>query len=382
MDFLKEIRLKIFYLIYYVIKAFTKTNDKRILFESYWGGSVSCNPKAMMDYMIDNGYDYEYIFVYNAGDKIDTENIKYVNMKSLKYLYYRATSKYWVSNTHIMGSLKPRKDQVYMQTWHGAGAFKKFGLDIIEDRGSEKAAWRRDADNWNYLLCSSDEVRGIYSNAFGIPIDKVYPTGLPRNDYFYDDDIKNKFKKIINELVGNKDGKKIVLYAPTFRDNNEFKLMLDFEKLYNKFADKYIFILKLHPNIMSDVIKIDDKYKDFVFNFSNYGETQELLLASDVLITDYSSIIFDFALTGNPILFYAYDLELYKEKLRGFYYEYEKFVPGPIIKTESELIDSLNDFENLKSSNKERIEKFARKFNTKADVSSTKLAVDLLLSGK
>lgn len=382
MELFKEIRLKVFYLIYYIIKIFTKTDNKRILFESYWGGSVSCNPKVMMDYIINNNYDYECIFVYNFNDKIDDENIKYVNMKSVKYLYYRATSKYWVSNTHIMGSLKPRKDQVYMQTWHAAGAFKKFGMDIIDERSGEKSAWRKDADNWNYLLCSSEEVREIYGNAFGISTDKVYPIGIPRNDCFYEKKTKNKFKNIVNELTENKENKKIILYAPTFRDNNEFKLMFDFENLYNELSDEYIILLKLHPNISQDIINIDDKYKDFAFNFSNYGETQELLLASDVLITDYSSIIFDFALTGNPILFYAYDLDLYKDKLRGFYYEYENFIPGPIVKTESDLIMKLKDFEKLKSTSEEVVKAFAKKFNTEGKESSTKLAVDLLLSSK
>lgn len=382
MEFFKEIRMRVFYIIYYIIKAFTRTNDKRILFESFYGGSVSCNPKAMMDYIVNNGYDYECIFVYNYNDKKDTDRVKYVNMKTLKYLYYRATSKYWVSNSHIMGSLKPRKDQVYMQTWHAAGAFKKFGMDIIEDRSGEKQAWRKDADHWTYLLCSSEEIKDIYSKAFAVPANKVYPTGLPRNDYFYNDDIKRKYRKVVDELVGNKYNKKIILYAPTFRDNNEFKIMFDFENLYNELGEEYILLLKLHPNIMSDVIKINDKYKNFVFNFSTYGETQELLLASDVLITDYSSIIFDFALTGNPIIFYSYDLELYKEKLRGFYYEYEKFVPGPIIKTEKELIKELKGFDKLKESNQKKVKEFAEKFNTREEKSSTKLAVDLLLGKK
>lgn len=380
MELFKEVRLRVFYLIYYIIRPFVKVNNKRILFESYYGSNISCNPKAILDYIIHNGYDYECIIVYNRGDKVNSEKIKYVNMKTIQYLYYRASSKYWVSNSHVMGSLKPKKNQVYMQTWHGAGAFKKFGLDIIESREAEKKAWRKDADNWDFLLCSSKEVQGIYSQAFGITKSKVYPIGLPRNDYFYDSEIKGVIRNKINNLIDNKNDKKIILYAPTFRDNNKFKLMFNFENLYSKLADNYILLLKLHPNIASESIKIDDKFKKFVYNVSDYKDTQELLLASDVLITDYSSIIFDFALTGNPILFYAYDLELYREKLRGFYYEYEEFVPGPIITNEEKLINELMSYDILKVKNEKRVKDFAYKFNDRSSESSTKRATDLLFS--
>lgn len=384
MKFFKEIRMKVFIQIYYILRIFTKVNNKRILFEAYWGKSISCNPKAMMDYMIENGYnDYQFIVVYNGKDKISNNRVKYVNIRSIDYLYYLCTSKYWVVNSHIMGELKPKKNQVYMQTWHAAGAFKKFGLDIIEsedDRDHEKLAWRKEAQNWDYLLCSSEEVREIYSNAFGVSEDIIYPIGIPRNDCFYDKEKILELKKYINSQIGNNLGKKIVLYAPTFRDNREFKLMFDFDKLYKELGDEYVILLKLHHNIMDDAINIDEKYSNFVFNFSHYGEMQELLLAADLLITDYSSVIFDFALTGNPIILYSYDLDEYKNEIRGFYYEYESFVPGPIVKTENQLIKEIKNYDELKSRNSNRVKKFAKKFNQREEKSSSQLAVELLLS--
>lgn len=384
MKFFKEIRMKVFIQIYYILRIFTKVNNKRILFEAYWGKSISCNPKAMMDYMIENGYnDYQFIVVYNGKDKISNNRVKYVNIRSIDYLYYLCTSKYWVVNSHIMGELKPKKNQVYMQTWHAAGAFKKFGLDIIEsedDRDHEKLVWRKEAQNWDYLLCSSEEVREIYSNAFGVSEDIIYPIGIPRNDCFYDKEKILELKKYINSQIGNNLGKKIVLYAPTFRDNREFKLMFDFDKLYKELGDEYVILLKLHPNIMDDAINIDEKYSNFVFNFSHYGEMQELLLAADLLITDYSSVIFDFALTGNPIILYSYDLDEYKNEIRGFYYEYESFVPGPIVKTENQLIKEIKNYDELKSRNSNRVKNFAKKFNQREEKSSSQLAVELLLS--
>lgn len=380
MDLFKEFRMKVYILCYYIIRMFTKVKPNRIMLESYWGKSINCNPKAMLDYMLENNYDdYEYIVVYNGEGKTDTNNIKYVNIRSLKYLYYLATSKYWVLNTHQMATLKPKKNQVYMQTWHGAGAFKKFGLDIIDDRQKEKEAWRRDADHWTYLLCSSEEVKDIYSNAFGVKKEIIHPIGLPRNDCFYDTSKIEKLRKEIDKQINNKDNKKIILYAPTFRDNKKFELMFNIEDLYNNLNDEYILLLKLHPNIKDDLIEIDDKYKDFVINFSDYEETQELLMVTDLLITDYSSIIFDFALTSKPIVLYAYDLEEYKNRIRGFYYEYEEFVPGPIVKNQEELIAEIKGYNQLQDRYKEKVENFARKFNHVSDKSASELAVNILL---
>ena len=156
--------------------------------------------------------------------------------------------------------------------------------------------------------------------------------------------------------------------------------MFDFDKLYKELGDEYVILLKLHPNIMDDAINIDEKYSNFVFNFSHYGEMQELLLAADLLITDYSSVIFDFALTGNPIILYSYDLDEYKNEIRGFYYEYESFVPGPIVKTENQLIKEIKNYDELKSRNSNRVKKFAKKFNQREEKSSSQLAVELLLS--
>lgn len=380
MDLFKEFRMKVYILCYYIIRMFTKVKSNRIMLESYWGKSINCNPKAMLDYMLENNYDdYEYIVVYNGECKADTANIKYVNIRSLKYLYYLATSKYWVLNTHQMATLKPKKNQVYMQTWHGAGAFKKFGLDIIDDRQKEKEAWRRDADHWTYLLCSSEEVKDIYSNAFGVKKEIIHPIGLPRNDCFYDTTKIEKLRKEIDKQINNKENKKIILYAPTFRDNKKFELMFNIEDLYNNLSDEYILLLKLHPNIKDDLIEIDDKYKDFVINFSDYEETQELLMVTDLLITDYSSIIFDFALTSKPIVLYAYDLEEYKNRIRGFYYEYEEFVPGPIVRNQEELIAEIKGYNQLQDRYKEKVENFARKFNHVSDKSASELAVNILL---
>lgn len=380
MDWFKEFRMKVYILCYYIIRMFTRVKSNRIMLESHWGKSINCNPKAMLDYMLENNYDeYEYIVVYNGEGKTDIDNIKYVNIRSLKYLYYLATSKYWVLNTHQMATLKPKKNQVYMQTWHGAGAFKKFGLDIIDDRQKEKEAWTRDASHWTYLLCSSEEVKDIYSNAFGVKKEIVYPIGLPRNDCFYDTSKIEKLRKEIDKQINNKDNKKIILYAPTFRDNKKFELMFNIEELYNNLSDEYILLLKLHPNIKDDLIEIDDKYKDFVINFSDYEETQELLMVTDLLITDYSSIIFDFALTSKPIVLYAYDLEEYKNRIRGFYYEYEEFVPGPIVKNQEELIAEIKGYNQLQDRYKEKVENFARKFNHVSDKSASELAVNILL---
>ena len=273
--------------------------------------------------------------------------------------------------------LKPKKNQIYLQTWHAAGAFKKFGKSATGERLLEKKRWLKDAKNWTYLLCSSDNIKDIYSEAFDIPLNKIVCTGIPRNDIFLYEDERKKNREILNKRINNIDNKKIILYAPTFRDNREFSLELNFDNLYKELNKEYKLLLKLHPNI-KDNIEIDEKYSDFIYDFSNYEETQDLLLASDLLITDYSSIIFDFAITGNPIIFYAYDLEEYADSIRGFYYKYDEFVPGPIVKTSDELVSILKNYEDIKFINSKKVYDFAKKYNKNSENTCIQEVVKLL----
>ena len=240
---------------------------------------------------------------------------------------------------------------IVVQLWHAPGAFKKFGgsVDFKSRKILEKVS-----KNTDYLIVSSSNIQDYYSEAFQIPKTKIKPLGLPRADYYFEnhdiDDLKSKFFEKY-DLSGDK---KIVLYAPTFRDeekyNNVFNY-LDLEKFNDSLGDEYILALRLHPKIKkfySGEISSKGKY----INCSDYPSEQELLLISDILITDYSSIMIEFALLNKPIIFFTYDFESYLTQERGFYFDFKSTVPGPVVYDSNQLIDVIksNSFDENKIS--------------------------------
>ncbi len=251
-----------------------------------------------------------------------------------------ATSEYIFLNDNFMPmcDLRFNKKTVITQLWHAEGAFKKFGLNLdlpqdIRDRV------QKGNNRLNYVICTSEKIVPIYAGAFGVPEKKVLPLGSPRADRYISDsgallDAAGFAKK--HSLDHSKG---IILYAPTFRDNDEDNRRLldsfDFEKFNSRFGDRYTLILRLHPQINSGV-----KVPPGVVDMTRLDDAGELIRAADILITDYSSICMDFALLNKPCVFYAFDLESYNSD-RSFYFEYKDYVPGPVATTFDELLDAV-----------------------------------------
>jgi CDP-ribitol ribitolphosphotransferase len=257
--------------------------------------------------------------------------------------YHLATSKYIFMNDNFMpmGKLKFREQAVITQLWHADGAFKKFGLHIEQPddiRELELAGNRK----LSYVVCSSESVSDIYAEAFGVSPYKVLPLGSPRTDYFFrpinEKNLREKFDKKYPECQG----KKLVLYAPTFRDNKNEDLKLldnfDVEAFNERFGDEYELLIRLHPQVHTDARILEN-----VVNVGDYENVSELLRLVDILITDYSSICMDFALMEKPIYYYAFDFDTFDTE-RSFYFNYETYIPGPVSKDFQTLL-------NLMSSN-------------------------------
>lgn len=358
----------------------TKVRENRIFFESFHGEKYSDSIKVLYEYMKTKRNDMQYVWVYNKEEcPIKGDNLIIVKRNTLKYFYYNATSKYWVTNSHRNRHIAPKKNQIYMMIWHGVGAFKKFGADIKRPKEVLEDL-RNDGNNITYLVCSSENIKSIYSGALCIDQNKIYPYGLPRNDIFYDEDklrrIKNKYKDMFPQ------NKKIILYAPTHRAaEKEFDFKLDVNKLYKELNDEYILLIKSHYFI-SEEIQIDDKLKEFVYDVSYYDDIQELLVISDILITDYSSVFYDFGFQKNkPVLFYAYDKDEYIKNWGGFYKEYDSYVPGPILYSTDELAEAIKNKEILKNAS-ERLEDFMQDYDDYKDGKSTERVYKLLFSGE
>lgn len=254
--------------------------------------------------------------------------------------FHLATAKYVFLNDNFMpmGKLHFNKKAVITQLWHAEGAFKKFGLDIEQ---SEKVRALEKAGNakLTYVVCSSEDVAPIYAGAFGVSDYKVLPLGSARSDYFFRDFNLDRMRADFDKRYPECKGKKLVLYAPTFRDNpaDDSRILANFDidAFNERFGDEYSLLIRLHPQVHADV-----EFNGAV-DVCKYENTLELMKLCDILITDYSSICMDFAIQNKPVYFYAFDLERY-EKERAFYFDYESYVPGPVAKDFQTLLNLLN----------------------------------------
>jgi CDP-ribitol ribitolphosphotransferase len=349
--------LKLVIKIFYIFPL----NDKKIIFCESTNSNFSGNCRAIYEALKDKNYTF---YLIQNQRNFNKTSIKQYTFYNLIALYHLATSKFIFADTAFLSFLSKRSEQKNIQLWHGAGAFKKFGLSELKYK---KVKYKMNQYNEiDLLTISSDNILEIYKEAFGIEEEKIKNLGIPRADVFFKEKEKIKIKELFFKKYPKLKNKRIIMYAPTFRDNTKdyFSLELDISLMKEKLERlNYILLLRLHPSIKKDNISVDNK---FSFDFSKYEQVSDLLVVSDILISDYSSIIFEFSIMKKPILFYAYDVEEYI-KDRGFYYDYYDFIPNKISYTTEEIIKAvINQEWDL-----ERIEKFARYFFNPFDGNST-----------
>lgn len=266
--------------------------------------------------------------------------------------YHLATSSVvMLDNVFLpMAYLKFAKDVKVVQLWHGTGTIKKFGQDV--NTGELKELEKRANSTITHLVVNSEYTKEQYSHAFGLEKSRIFSWGLPRTDEMFSEEITKKKTEHFYQKFPELKDKKLVLYAPTFRDDevNEPKLCLDLEKLMKETDSNTVYLLKLHPFVAAN-FNIEGISSERVKNVSFYQDINTLLMVSDVLITDYSSIIFEYCVLEKPMIFYAYDLEKFSKQGRGFYEPYKEYVPGPIARTTEDIIQILNknsyDFERI-----------------------------------
>jgi CDP-glycerol glycerophosphotransferase len=346
-----------------------KVNDNMIFFESFFGKAYSGNPKYIYEAMLEMGMDKEYTFVwaYSGENKdiIPGNPIIVDRFKPGDYYKYLALSKYWINNI-IFPIHTKRPGNVYLQTWHGT-PLKKLGYDITipgpEVQGRKN--FYNESRNWDYLLSSNPYSTEIFQRAFRYE-KEVLEDGYPVNDIFFRDNAD--FVASLKSKLGIDADKKVILYAPTWKDDEQneswqhyFNLEIDLERLYEEFSDEYVVILKMH-HLVSENLRIDEKLKGFVIDLSGYDDIQELYVLSDMLITDYSSVFFDYAHSRRPILFFVPDLNHYIENVRGLYLNMEKDLPGPLIKDNDELIDAIKNIDEVSKEYDERYDEFYVRF--------------------
>lgn len=250
--------------------------------------------------------------------------------------YDMATAKYIFLNDNFMpmANMSFSPETRVIQLWHGEGAMKRACLAMKLPEAEEKRL-KKCNSKLTALVVSSKGVIDVYAETFGIDKSKIYALGAPRADYFFKNDPQTARENLIKEY-SELEGKKIVLYAPTFRDDEVKNKALMSNFPFEAFADlkDYALLVRLHPQVKGYL-----KDGDGFINVSEYKSVSELALAADILISDYSSIIMDFTVQSKPVVYFAYDLEDYENSERGFYFDYESYVGGALAKTGEELIE-------------------------------------------
>ena len=380
---------RMFKIIYsqFLIKIPIKENV--ILFETFFGKSYSDSPKYIYEYLQKN-YPDKFKCVFSVKSK-KTEipyGCKKVRRFFPAYFYYAAVSKFFVFNVRQPIWMKKREGQVFLETWHGT-PLKKLFFDIEEVMSANplnKLQIYEKSRDWDYLISPNRFRTDVFESCFMFDRDKIIETGYPRNDPMHSDHIEEDMEKIKEKLNLPKD-KKIILYAPTWRDDEfygsgkyKFTLKLDLQKMQEELSDDYIVILRTHYYI-ADILDISE-FEGFAYNFSKYPDIVDLYLVSDILITDYSSVFFDYAGLKRPMLFFTYDIAKYRDTLRGFYFDIEKEVPGPLLFTTDEIIDSIKNIDDVTVAYKEKYEQFYEKFCSLENGTSAKKVTDIVFFNK
>ncbi|MEK5104453.1 CDP-glycerol glycerophosphotransferase family protein [Cytobacillus sp. FSL M8-0252] len=342
----------------YPLMRYLPKRNNSIVFESYWGKSFNCNPRALYEYIDENYKDFESIwFLKNTETRINGSGKK-IRINSLKYYYYLATAKYFVNNVNFPDFYKKRSGSKELQTMHGT-PLKTLGLDVPGDVDTEpkRSKYLNRCSRWDYLTVPSDYVEDIAKRAFEYD-QEVLKVGYPRNDRLFTNN-NVKFIDTVKSELNIPLNKKIVLYAPTWRIKNKFNVEMDLEKLKRELGDEYIILFKLH-HFVADSVQLPND--EFVYNVSKYDDIRDLYLISDMLITDYSSVMFDYAILDKPQIIFAYDLDNYRNNLRGMYLDITEYAPGPITKDTDELIRAIKNIEKYEEEYAIQISRFKEKF--------------------
>ncbi|CEG29090.1 bifunctional glycosyltransferase/CDP-glycerol:glycerophosphate glycerophosphotransferase [Bacillus sp. B-jedd] len=335
-----------------------------VVFESHMGKQYSDSPKYLYEELLRTGRKYTYIWSLEEPDAVDIPGpaIK-VQRNSLKHFYYLARAKYWIDNQGIAHLLKKKKGQVYVQTWHGT-PLKRMGYDQKAlPSPTELSRLSRQTNAWNYFVSPNPYSTAIFRRAFRYG-GEILETGYPRNDILISKP-EQTIEKVKRQL-GIDQGKRILLFAPTFRDwdSNSFqKTLKNIQELSNTVGENTVILLRLHYLLSSMVSQ--HELPDNILNASTYQDIQELFLISDMLITDYSSVMFDYALLKRPIILYCYDLDEYVSR-RGTYFNLAEKAPGPLCTSIDEVIAFINEPEKLTAYH-EALERFASEFGSLED---------------
>ena len=380
-----------------------QTDPKKVIFCTFSGRGYSDSPRAIYEYMLksEKYSDYSFTWIFQQPERFrfleENPRTSVVKWASVPYEKAMAEAAYWFFNYRVSDHIWPKDDQTYVECWHGT-PLKRLGWDLSA-KGNvmntiEEIRQKYDLDSakFKYLISPSPYCTEKFISAWNLAAqgktDAILEQGYPRNDALLNATAEDVARvkealHITDEEIG---GKKILLYAPTWRDNQHdssnggysYTLGADFNRLREALGDEYIILFRAHYLVASQFDFA--AYEGFVWDVSSYPDINDLYLAADLLITDYSSVFFDFSLLRKPVLFYMYDLAAYRDEIRGFYIGLEE-LPGPVVETEDELIQAI-PAQFADQNQTERYDAFLRRFAPFDDGQASRRVVEIVLGEK
>lgn len=316
-------------ILFLLIKHLIPVNEKKIIFVSYGGKSYSDSPRIIFEKMIKEEKFSEYSFIWALNDitKIQSveNNVEVVKIDTLTYFFHVLSSKYWVTNVSVERSFKlKKKNQIYCNTWHGT-PLKKMGIDIPDTNESFQDTHKMEV---SHFFAQTEYEKEIFSRVFKIEKEVISVTGLPRNDTLTEKFSNTKLQEIKKSLNIPLD-KKVILYAPTYREyniqNGKYDLSKSIEWI-SKMTEDFFVLVRAHYEVVS-MISENISSNNNLIDVGSYDNLNNLIQISDLLISDYSSLIIDYSITEKPIILYTYDFEEYESK-RGLYFDIRNYLPS------------------------------------------------------
>jgi CDP-glycerol glycerophosphotransferase len=285
----------------------------------------------MRKYGIDN--NYQIVWALKNPEQYEIPgNAEKIKIDTFAYFVVALRAKYWISCVNIERGLHfKKKKTIYLNTWHGAS------LNYVGNAVAKRNDYH--FENINYFCYNGEYEREFIKRDFNVRDHSLIPTGYPRNDALYEATAETKAS--IRKRLGVPENKRIILYAPTWRDSEDggktFALAppVDWKKWEEKLGKDYILFLRTHP-YTTELMSV--QFNDFVRNYTDYPEVNDLLIAADILISDYSCIQLDYSILGRPQICFGYDYEEYNS-VRGFYFDLETTLPNGVVRTEDQVID-------------------------------------------
>ncbi|MFD4749610.1 CDP-glycerol glycerophosphotransferase family protein [Streptomyces rubiginosohelvolus] len=367
---------------YAVVRAVAPAAPRpAVLYSSYDGRQFSDSPRAIHRELAAREGDIEHLWVVRDQQAAVPDGVRPVALHSAEWYQALARSRWIVTNTHLPEWFERAEGQCVVQTWHGT-PLKRIGRDLAGSPHADAAymaSMERRSAQWSVLVSPNSFSTPVLRRAFGYG-GEVLESGYPRNDLLYAPD-RAKVAAAVRERLAIPEGRRVVLYAPTWREDQPRKggkyapdLHLDLAQARETLGDDHVLLVRRHYLVGGSVPDTD-----FVRDVSRHPDVTELLLISDVLVTDYSSIMFDFAQTGRPMLFHTYDLAHYRDTLRGFCFDFEHRAPGPLIPDSAGVVAALRDPAAATAGHREAYEQFREAFCDLDDGTAAARVVDRML---